>query len=108
MHKWRLTHELLARLAKNQQAILKEYSQFVKPGGILVYATCSLMPEENDEVIDVFLNNNPNFVPDSIWNVINENGIKILGIKEKDFKLRLLPSLYGCDGFFTARMKKEL
>ncbi|MGA2296783.1 MAG: methyltransferase domain-containing protein [FCB group bacterium] len=106
MQKYRLTTELLSRLAKNQLSILEEYSQFVKPGGILVYATCSLMADENDEVIAKFLNKNPNFVTDSISDALNKMEINSIKIGKDDFKLHLLPSIHGCDGFFVARMKR--
>ena len=60
--KWKLSEEeLLQRLKTLQAEILKSYSRLVKPGGRLVYATCSLLGEENMEQVEAFLKENPQF-----------------------------------------------
>lgn len=106
MAKWRLNEKLLAKHNKNQLKILTHYSQYVKPGGILLYATCSIMPAENDLLVDDFLQQNPDFKPDSLYLAFDLYDIKIEGLGKEDFKLNLLPSLHGSDGFFMARMRR--
>ena len=67
---------------------------------MLVYATCSIEPEENLKVIEQFLNLNSDFVLDKIPNSIPEHWIK------DQFALNILPHLHGIDGVFAMRMKK--
>jgi 16S rRNA (cytosine967-C5)-methyltransferase len=57
--KWKLTPELLAQRQSEQAALLLEAANFLKPGGTLVYITCSILPEENDDQITAFLAANP-------------------------------------------------
>jgi len=106
--KIRLTPELVSKLANNQFGILSRYASCVKSGGILVYSTCSLMPEENQQVVIKFLKNNPEFEPDFLEPVFNKYSINLPGLKQDDFFTTLYPSVHGCDGFFIARMKKIL
>jgi 16S rRNA (cytosine967-C5)-methyltransferase len=107
MAKWKLNPKLLEKLAARQLEILCHYSSHTAPGGILVYATCSIMPEENDLVIEKFLKNNPTFEPDSLYWAFKKNGVNVAGMKENDYKLNLWPSKHGCDGFFMARIKRK-
>ncbi|WP_026755393.1 RsmB/NOP family class I SAM-dependent RNA methyltransferase [Sediminibacter sp. Hel_I_10] len=53
--KWKLEPEFLEKIKKTQQEILQQYSRMVKPGGKMVYATCSILPSENREQVDIFL-----------------------------------------------------
>ncbi len=108
MRKWSLSPEILDRLANKQKQILKNASLLLKPGGILVYATCSLMFEENEDIIGHFLNNNPSFIPDPLGPVFESFDVKINDLEYSSFTLTLNPHLHGCDGFFVARMKKTL
>jgi 16S rRNA (cytosine967-C5)-methyltransferase len=107
MQKWRLNPKLLERHTRKQLQLLESYSKFVKPGGIIVYATCSILPDENDIIVEKFLENNTEFEPDSLLKVYEKNQIKIKNLKMNEFKLTLLPSEYNCDGFFMARMNKK-
>lgn len=59
--KWKLSNEVIARTKLLQQKILAEYSVMVKPGGSLVYSTCSIFPSENREQVELFLTSNPSF-----------------------------------------------
>jgi len=59
--KWKLTPELLAQRLSEQAALLVEAARYLKPGGTLVYITCSILPEENDDQIAAFLAANPGF-----------------------------------------------
>ncbi|MDB5613296.1 MAG: RsmB/NOP family class SAM-dependent methyltransferase, partial [Devosia sp.] len=59
--KWKLTPELLAQRIGEQAALLVEAQRFLKPGGTLVYITCSILPEENDDQVAAFIAANPGF-----------------------------------------------
>ncbi len=85
-------------LPEIQSAILQNVSRYVKPGGTLLYSTCTIRPEENDGVCEAFLKNNTVFsaedftLPDGI---VSRRGM-----------LQLWPQRNGTDGFFIARMRK--
>lgn len=59
--KWKIDEEFIGRIIEEQKHILQDYSKMVKKGGKLVYATCSILPSENREQVDFFLQNNPDF-----------------------------------------------
>jgi len=100
--KQRLKPEDLPALVDLQQRLLETLSRYVKPGGTLVYATCSLLPEENSRQIDKFLKAHPEFslipLPESI-----PERFRAL---EKENGLQLLPHRDGVEGFFIARLQK--
>jgi 16S rRNA (cytosine967-C5)-methyltransferase len=83
--KWKLSPEMIEEVKLTQAKILNEYSSILKPGGLMVYATCSILPSENEKQVEKFL------------------------ADKKEFKLMqqksLLPS-EGFDGFYMALMKK--
>jgi 16S rRNA (cytosine967-C5)-methyltransferase len=56
-----LTQFFIDRIKKEQQQILQDYSKIIRKGGKLVYATCSILPSENNEQVAEFLKNNPDF-----------------------------------------------
>ena len=84
--KWKLKPEFINNIIQTQQHILAEYSQMVKPGGYLVYATCSILPSENNQQVELFLKNNSNF------ELVKQEVVS--------------PLLSGFDGFFMALLKK--
>ena len=102
--KWRLTPEDLTRLIALQASILDSAQRLVKPGGRLVYATCSLLPEENDGQVDAFLGNHPGFVQVPVTDVWQE----VIGTPcpATSPTLSLTPLRHGTDGFFVAIMEK--
>ena len=53
--KWKLQPEFIVEIKKTQQEVLQNYSKMVKPGGKMVYATCSILPSENRQQVDLFL-----------------------------------------------------
>lgn len=85
--KWKLNKDFLDRIRKTQAEILNQYSSMVKKGGKLVYATCSILPSENEKQVESFLSGH------------------------KDFKLikdkKVSPCASGFDGFYMALMQKE-
>lgn len=84
--KWKLSKLRIEELVQIQQHILQEYSSMLKASGTLVYATCSILPSENDKQIDAFLKGNPDFVLEK--------------------KQTIYPS-EGGDGYFMARLLKK-
>lgn len=91
MIKNRLTPEDLLRHQAEQIAVLKQWAPCVKPGGLLAYATCSLMQEENEQAFEAFLKES-GFTPRETR----------LPKPEMTLPVTLLPHVHGCDGFFVA------
>ena len=101
--KWRQTPTAIDEMVSRQQAILEAAAKLVRPGGRLVYATCSLLGEENDDVVDAFLVAHPEFVSASAEDILARQGIAP-GTGER---LRLSPVAHGTDGFFAAVLMRE-
>ena len=101
--KWRQTPDSVAELTAKQASILNAAATLVKKGGRLVYATCSLLDCENDNVVSAFLAAHPDFVPLSAEEVLGKQGIAL----ETGRQLRLLPHKHGTDGFFAAVMERQ-
>ena len=97
--KWRRTAADLALNATRQAAILEAAAALVKPGGRIVYATCSLEPEENDDVARGFLAAHPQFRPDPP----GEFPLPL----DPDGVLRCLPHRHGTDGFTAVRFRRS-
>ncbi|MGB3130301.1 MAG: methyltransferase domain-containing protein [Saprospiraceae bacterium] len=84
--KWKLTKEFIEEVKKTQSSILDSYCKMLRPGGKMVYATCSILPSENQNQISTFLNKHKEFILEeekTIW-----------------------PHQFGFDGFYMARLKK--
>jgi 16S rRNA (cytosine967-C5)-methyltransferase len=101
--KWRLALGELAELVELQQRILASAARLVKPGGRLVYATCSLLPEENEAQVAAFLGANPDFhvVP------LGKAAPRLSESAHPDY-LSLTPARHDTDGFFAAVMQREV
>ena len=110
--KWKLKPENLQDLQSRQVAILRAAMRYVAPGGRLVYSTCSLEPEENEQVIAACLPNSDfKIVPvrselqrlqesgELVWKNVDE-------LVSGDF-LRTIPGVHPCDGFFAAILEKH-
>jgi 16S rRNA (cytosine967-C5)-methyltransferase len=101
--KWRKGEEDIKRLSELQLAILNNLSGYVKSGGVLVYSTCTIFHEENEDVVEQFLKNHPDFQPEPISVLLPEKcGPFIEGKYLKTF-----PPKTEMDGFFVARMIKK-
>jgi 16S rRNA (cytosine967-C5)-methyltransferase len=101
--KWSVTPRMVSELSKKQLSILSLNSQYVKVGGRLVYATCSLIKDENENVVEQFLNKEKNFElinPSSILERYN-----LAGMTDSKY-FQLLPHRYNTDGFFAAVMRR--
>ena len=87
--KWKLQPEFIEDIKKTQQDILQQYSRIVKPGGQLVYATCSILPSENQKQVEQFLT--------------SELGKEFTFVKDK----KVLSHESGYDGFYMAMLEKK-
>jgi 16S rRNA (cytosine967-C5)-methyltransferase len=101
--KWRQSPQSLAELRVKQTAILTAASSLVKGGGRLVYATCSLLREENDAIVDAFLADHSNFTALHCGELLEQQGIHI----DAGERLRLRPHTHGTDGFFAAALERS-
>jgi 16S rRNA (cytosine967-C5)-methyltransferase len=101
--KWRQTPEGVAELARKQHDILKGAARLVKPGGRLVYATCSILPEENEAIVADFLAAHADFRQVSAQEILAKQGIAL----ECGETLRLAPHTHGTDGFFAAVLERQ-
>ncbi len=101
--KWRQTPEGVAELARKQHDILKGASRLVKAGGRLVYATCSILPEENEAIVAAFLAAHADFRQVSAQEILDKQGIAL----ECGETLRLAPHTHGTDGFFAAVLERN-
>jgi tRNA and rRNA cytosine-C5-methylases len=97
--KWRQSPESVAELAPKQASILASASRLVKKGGRLVYATCSILEEENEAVVQQFLANHPDFALVPARDVLAEQRIDL----EMGDYLSLWPHRHATDGFFRSR-----
>lgn len=105
--RWRYEASDIEELTAQQDAILSSAARFVKPGGRLVYVTCSLLPQENEGRIEHFLSENEDFetVPvHEVWRAVLGDDVPE-SIDGKDH-LRLYPHVHGTDGFFAAILKR--
>jgi 16S rRNA (cytosine967-C5)-methyltransferase len=100
--KWRHGPEAIAELAAKQRRILGAAARLVRPGGRLVYATCSILREENDAVAAEFQNEHPEFESLSCAELLTAQRIAL----DTGERLRLLPHLHGTDGFYAAAFTK--
>jgi 16S rRNA (cytosine967-C5)-methyltransferase len=98
--KWRLSPEQLARRTQEQTAVLAGAAPFVKIGGRLIYVTCSLLAEENEDRVAAFLDAAPNF------QVIPAEGPARAFLTPKGY-VRLTPRTAGTDGFFVAVLRRD-
>lgn len=87
--KWKLQPAFLDEIRNTQKELLDSYSRMVKPGGQLVYATCSILPSENEKQVQAFLN--------------RENGKDFTLLKEQ----KILPSKSGFDGFYISLLQRK-
>jgi 16S rRNA (cytosine967-C5)-methyltransferase len=101
--KWRHGPTSIVELTAKQRRILAAAAPLVKPGGRLVYATCSILQEENDAVADDFLGAHPDFSPLSCAELLAAQRIPL----DTGERLRLLPHRHGTDGFFAAAFVKS-
>jgi 16S rRNA (cytosine967-C5)-methyltransferase len=98
--RWLRTMDDIEKLSDVQKRLLKGSSNLVGKGGIIVYSTCSLEPEENEKQIEEFLKENPSFELERCPDVVPEKYVSDEGY------LRITPYEHGMDGMFGARLKR--
>jgi 16S rRNA (cytosine967-C5)-methyltransferase len=99
--KWRTTEKDLRNFAAAQKIILQNASMAVKKGGRLIYCTCSLLPRENENIVDDFLTQNTNFSLCQPPAPINPRLLDSLGF------YHTYPHRHNMDGFFGAILKRQ-
>lgn len=102
--RWRRTPEDIAGLRVTQLALLEQAAHLVKPGGVVVYSTCTIEPDENEDIIAAFRARHPDFrverppvTPSFPSGLMDAEGV-----------IRTLPSVHGIDGSFAVRLKKDM
>lgn len=103
--KWRQSRDDVADHAAAQTAILAAAAQLVRPGGVLVYATCSMLAMENTDVVEAFLAAQPGFDLEAAAPVLTRHGVNLPG--DGRATLHLNPLDHGTDAFFAARMVRS-
>jgi 16S rRNA (cytosine967-C5)-methyltransferase len=101
--RWRLQPADLDELPQKQRAILERYAPLVAPGGRLVYATCTVVARENDEVVDAFLAAHPSFVEMPVKEILGRARAEAIGDGRR---MRLWPHVHDTDGFFAAVLRR--
>ncbi|MGH6976359.1 MAG: RsmB/NOP family class I SAM-dependent RNA methyltransferase, partial [Stellaceae bacterium] len=103
--KWRLKPGDLTDLTRLQAEILDSAARLVKPGGRLIYVTCSLLKEEDEQQVETFLSGHAEFALLPAWRVWRDS----IGGRppEKSAMLRLTPARHGTDGFFIAVLERK-
>jgi 16S rRNA (cytosine967-C5)-methyltransferase len=100
--KWREIN--LPELTEKQKRILAAAAELVKPGGRLVYATCSLLHEENDEIVDAFLTTHPEFRILPVGEILSRRHIPLAADGPA---LRLYPHQHQTDGFYAMALERN-
>ena len=97
--KWTTTPGIIGKRAIQQQTLLAKFAGSVRPGGQLVYATCSLSARENAEIVDAFLASHPDFSREYLK--------RTFGFKPVAQALTILPARHDTDGFFVAALRRK-
>ncbi len=97
--KWATTPAMIARYTKLQGELLSRFAALVRPGGRLIYATCSLNRQENSAVVSAFLSTHPDYIAEQPGFSYSGNG--------DGFGLTFLPSQHDTDGFYVATLRRH-
>lgn len=102
--RWNLKEEHIEELTKLQRQIIMNGSKYVMPGGVMVYSTCTLTEEENEDIINWFLETSKDFQLESFEEMLPDFYKNLGGVNGY---IKLFPHISDCDGFFIARFRKE-
>ncbi|HEX4523424.1 MAG TPA: RsmB/NOP family class I SAM-dependent RNA methyltransferase [Casimicrobiaceae bacterium] len=100
--KWRQAADAIPELAIKQARILAAAATLVKPGGRLVYATCSVLPDENEAIVEAFVGAHPEFALGDAAAELRRAGVAL----DTGRTLKLSTPRHGCDGFFAAVLER--
>lgn len=100
--KWRQTPDDIVELTAKQKAILERAAKLVKSGGKLVYATCSLLQEENEQIVEAFVSAHLEFKLANVADILAQQQISL----DTGSYLKLLPHIHNTDGFFAAVLER--
>jgi 16S rRNA (cytosine967-C5)-methyltransferase len=98
--KWKRELLDLKKLTELQYKLLEKGGKLLKPGGYIVYSTCTIEPDENSEIVTKFLFENPGFVLESAKSIIDDKLVT-----EEGF-VQAFPNILGIDGSFSAKIKR--
>ncbi len=91
----------IAGLPAAQLGILEGLARYVRPGGVLVYSTCTVLARENGDVVERFLERHREFAPEAFFIEMDEK------YRARDGRLTMLPHVHGTDGFFICRLRRR-
>ena len=100
--RWRKNAEDIASMSILQQEILESVIPLVKPGGRLVYSTCSIEPEENGRVVSAVMEKHPELIGEPL-----DKHVSGLDLEAGSHSLQLLPHIHNQDGFFISQLRKN-
>jgi 16S rRNA (cytosine967-C5)-methyltransferase len=103
--RWRMDQAEVDSFPPRQREILRRYAALVRPGGRLVYATCSINRRENEDVRASFLAEHPEFDPVQPADLLGAERVAELGARPED--VQLVPHRHGTDGFYIAAMQRR-
>ncbi len=98
--RWRRQPDDIIKIVEHQKALLKAGAGLVKPDGVLVYSTCTILPEENENVLEDFLDQHPHFTVDDARRFVPPR------IVNKQGFIQTWPDRHGIDGSFAVRLKR--
>jgi len=98
--KWSVEYDNIVVLVKTQRQLLSNAAKLVKSGGVIIYSTCTITPEENEENVEWFLEKNPNFYLDNAENYLHKDLCR-------NGMMHTFPHLHKMDGAFAARLVKK-
>jgi len=106
--KWRTRPGALEQRQQAQDEVLTRAARYVKPGGRLLYVTCSLLCEENEDRLEVFLGQNPTFSPEDASETLRRAGLDSIenAVSSHGPGVRLTPAQHDVDGFYVALLNK--
>ena len=105
-HKWRMGPEAVTELAAKQRDIMNKAARYVRPGGFLIYGTCTLVEAENEGVVKGFLEGNPTFSESEIANLLDDKTMAMLRITDPGWEI--ITGVGGADGGYFAILQREV
>ncbi|MEP6608329.1 MAG: RsmB/NOP family class I SAM-dependent RNA methyltransferase [Burkholderiaceae bacterium] len=105
--KWRFSETELARVNDVQRSVVNAAARLLKPGGRLVYATCSLLAQENQQIVDAFLADHPDFALIAAATILRPQSIDVDHAARFAPYFVMLPHLHSTDGFFAAALERR-